>query len=68
MFKDVNWTDVGERSVATFVQTFAAVAIANGTIGLETIESALVAGVAAVLSVWKNVASRYTKPGSKSKK
>lgn len=57
------WKDIAERALWTFAQAFAAALFARGTLDIDTIQAAALAGAAAVLSLVKGlVASRIGSP------
>lgn len=53
-----NWKDIAERSAWTFVQAAAAVLVAAEALNASVLETAGIAGVAAVLSFVKNLAKQ----------
>jgi len=56
MFKDLDFKDLGERCIATFVETFIAMITAEALTGSDgdLLRSAFVGGLASVLSLLKN--------------
>lgn len=52
MFSRAWLIDMAERSIATFVQAFAAFALAQGALSLETLEAAALAGAFSVLKAY----------------
>lgn len=53
---NINWKDLGERVVATFVLTFCGlIMVAGPTLDLDAAQVAFIGGVAAVLSLVKNL-------------
>jgi len=61
MFKDINWNDLGERCIATFLETFLAMITAEAMTGgdQDLLRSAFVGGLASVLSLLKTVFKNY---------
>jgi multisubunit Na+/H+ antiporter MnhB subunit len=62
----MNWSDIGKRALLTFVQAFVAVLLVTGVENINSIEDAkpaIVAGVAALLSLVYNMTKQYTTKG-----
>jgi len=61
MFKEIDWKDLGERCVATFLETFLAMITAEAMTGgdADLLRSAFVGGLASVLSLLKTVLKNY---------
>ena len=61
MFKEIDWKDLGERCIATFLETFLAMITAEAmTCGdADLLRSAFVGGLASVLSLLKTVLKNY---------
>ena len=61
MFKEIDWKDLGERCVATFLETFLAMVTAEAMTGgdADLLRSAFVGGLASVLSLLKTVLKNY---------
>ena len=58
----MNWKEVGTRAVLTFVQAFLAVVMVEGIDGVKSaddLQPALIAGVAALLSMIYRVVREY---------
>ena len=57
MFNDIDWKDLGERCIATFLETFLAMITAEAMTGgdLDLLRSAFVGGLASVLALLKTV-------------
>jgi len=56
MMNKINWSDVVERAIWTFIETFMAMITGGAILNRETdvIVSALIGGIAGALSVVKN--------------
>ena len=69
MFKDLDFKDLGERCVATFVETFIAMITAEALTGSDgdLLRSAFVGGLASVLSLLKTVMKTYNAKKQRSK-
>ena len=61
MFKEIDWKDLGERCVATFLETFLAMITAEAMTGgdADLLRSAFVGGLASVLALLKTVMKNY---------
>ena len=61
MFKEIDWKDLGERCIATFLETFLAMVTAEAMTGgdADLLRSAFVGGLASVLSLLKTVLKNY---------
>ena len=61
MFKEIDWKDLGERCIATFLETFLAMITAEAMTGgdADLLRSAFVGGLASVLSLLKTVFKNY---------
>jgi hypothetical protein len=61
MFKEIDWKDLGERCIATFLETFLAMITAEAMTGgdADLLRSAFVGGLASVLSLLKTVLKNY---------
>ena len=61
MFTDIDWKDLGERCIATFLETFLALITAEAMTGgdQDLLRSAFVGGLASVLSLLKTVFKNY---------
>ena len=56
MFQDIDWKNLAERAISTFIQSFLAIASAEAFMGdPDLLKSGAVAGLASVLSLIKNV-------------
>ena len=57
MFNDIDWKDLGERCIATFLETFLAMITAEAMTGGDQnlLRSAFVGGLASVLALLKTV-------------
>ena len=57
MFNDIDWKDLGERCIATFLETFLAMITAEAMTGgdQDLLRSAFVGGLASVLALLKTV-------------
>ena len=60
MFKDIDWNDLGERCIATFMETFLAMITAQALTGSDQdlLESAFIGGLASVLALLKAFAKK----------
>ena len=60
MFKDIDWNDLGERCIATFMETFLAMITAQALTGSDQdlLKSAFIGGLAAVLALLKAFAKK----------
>ena len=69
MFKDLDFKDLGERCIATFVETFIAMITAEALTGSDgdLLRSAFVGGLASVLSLLKTVMKTYNAKKQRSK-
>jgi|TARA_B100001778_G_C18039503_1_gene384747 hypothetical protein len=57
MFENIDWKDLGERCIATFLETFLAMITAEAMTGGDQnlLRSAFVGGLASVLALLKTV-------------
>ena len=57
MFNDIDWKDLGERCIATILETFLAMITAEAMTGgdQDLLRSAFVGGLASVLALLKTV-------------
>ena len=58
----MDWKDIGKRALLTFVQAFVAVILVTGVENINSVEDAkpaIVAGVAALLSLVYNMTKQY---------
>lgn len=57
MFNDIDWKDLGERCIATFLETFLAMITAEAMTGgdQDLLRSAFVGGLASVMALLKTV-------------
>ena len=60
MFKDIDWNDLGERCIATFMETFLAMITAQALTGSyqDLLKSAFIGGLASVLALLKAFAKK----------
>jgi len=60
MFKDIDWNDLGERCIATFMETFLAMITAQALTGSDQdlLKSAFIGGLASVLALLKTFAKK----------
>ena len=60
MFKDIDWNDLGERCIATFMETFLAKITAQALTGSDQdlLKSAFIGGLASVLALLKAFAKK----------
>lgn len=60
MFKDIDWNDLGERCIATFMETFLAMITAQALTGSDQdlLKSAFIGGLASVLALLKAFAKK----------
>lgn len=58
MFAGMDWKDTLERLLWTFVEAFVGGLIAGSFLDIDTVIAAAVAGIAAALTVVKEIASR----------
>tara|TARA_R100000742_G_C4266690_1_gene84804 strand:- start:966 stop:1169 length:204 start_codon:yes stop_codon:yes gene_type:complete len=60
MFKDIDWNDLGERCIATFLETFLAMITAQAITGSDQdlLKSAFIGGLASVLALLKTFAKK----------
>tara|TARA_R100001463_G_scaffold116563_1_gene171890 strand:+ start:289 stop:492 length:204 start_codon:yes stop_codon:yes gene_type:complete len=60
MFKDIDWNDLGERCIATFMETFLAMITAQAITGSDQdlLKSAFIGGLASVLALLKTFAKK----------
>ena len=61
MFKEIDFKDLGERCIATFLETFLAMITAQAMTGGDNdlLQSAFVGGLASVLALLKTVVKNY---------
>ena len=58
----MDWKDIGKRALLTFIQAFVAVILVTGVENINSVEDAkpaIVAGVAALLSLVYNMTKQY---------
>ena len=60
MFKNIDWNDLGERCIATFMETFLAMITAQALTGSDQdlLKSAFIGGLASVLALLKAFAKK----------
>ena len=58
------WRDLAERAIATYVQVVIGLLIVSGVTDLAVIQTALVAGIPAALSVVKSILAERYAPGT----
>ena len=60
MFKVIDWNDLGERCIATFMETFLAMITAQALTGSDQdlLKSAFIGGLASVLALLKAFAKK----------
>ena len=60
MFKDIDWNDLGERCIATFMETFLAMITAQALTASDQdlLKSAFIGGLASVLALLKAFAKK----------
>ena len=60
MFKDIDWNDLGERCIATFMETFLGMITAQALTGSDQdlLKSAFIGGLASVLALLKAFAKK----------
>lgn len=62
----MDWKDIGKRALLTFIQAFVAVILVTGVENINSVEDAkpaIVAGVAALLSLVYNMTKQYASKG-----